>query len=52
MLRAAQARGQLPPPRYPSRYTVATNPHVARSLGIVLESEDVLMQRMKVLEAR
>lgn len=52
MLRAGLANGQLPPPRHPNRYTVATNPHVARSLGIPLDSEQSLMQRMRALDVR
>lgn len=52
MLRAALASGQLPPPRHPNRYSVATNPHVARSLGILLDSEQTLMQRMRTLDGR
>ena len=51
MLRAALVNGHLPPPRHPNRYTVTTNPHVARSLGISLESEQYLMQRMRGLDA-
>lgn len=52
MLRTALASGQLPPPRHPNRYTVATNPHVARSLGIPLGSEQALMQRMSGPDVR
>lgn len=50
MLRQALAKGQLPPPRHPALYTISTNLHVARSLGIALDSEEILMQRMKALE--
>lgn len=52
MLRTALARGQLPPPRYSGQYTLATNPHVAHSLGIPLEGEPALMQRLQQLEER
>jgi putative ABC transport system substrate-binding protein len=52
MLRTALARGQLPPPRYSGQYTLATNPHVAHSLGIPLEGEQALMQRLQQLEER
>lgn len=46
MLLAALARGQLPAPQHPRRFVVSTNPHVARSLGIPLESETQLQQRL------
>lgn len=52
MLRTGLARGQLPPPRYSGQYTLATNPHVAHSLGIPLEGEQALMQRLRKLEDR
>ena len=52
MLRTALAKGQLPPPRYSGQYTLATNPHVAHSLGIPLEGEAALMQRLQQLEER
>ncbi len=48
MLAAAPGGSGLPPPQYPRHYIVATNPHVARSLGILIESEETLMQRMRV----
>lgn len=50
MLRAAMAGGRLPPPQPPNDYLVSINPHVARSLGITLESEQQLLQRLKSLE--
>lgn len=50
MLRAALASGRLPPPQYPRQYQVAVNPHVAHSLGLRLESEQVLLQRLRALE--
>lgn len=52
MLLAAMARGQLPAPQHPRRFVVSTNPHVARSLGIPLESEAQLLQRLSAGEAR
>jgi putative tryptophan/tyrosine transport system substrate-binding protein len=52
MLRTALARGQLPPPRYSGQYTLATNPHVAHSLGIPLEGESALLLRMQQLDVR
>lgn len=52
MLLAAIARGQLPAPQHPRRFVVSTNPHVARSLGIPLESEEGLLQRLVAAEAR
>lgn len=50
MLRAAMASGRLPPPQAPNEYLVSINPHVARSLGITLESEQQLLQRLRSLE--
>lgn len=52
MLRTGLARSQLPPPRYSGQYTLATNPHVAHSLGIPLEGEPALMQRLQQQEER
>ncbi len=52
MLRTGLARSQLPPSRYSGQYTLATNPHVAHSLGIPLEGEPALMQRLQQLEVR
>ena len=52
MLTAAMRGGALPPPQYPRQYAVATNPHVARSLGIVIESEEAMLQRMRALDPR
>ena len=37
----------VPPPRYPSRFTVSINSHVAESLGIPLRSGDQLLQQMR-----
>lgn len=52
MLLAALSRGQLPAPRHPRRFVVSTNPHVARSLGIALENEAQLLQRLSDDEPR
>ncbi len=52
MLHAALARGHLPPPQYPRQYTIATNPHVARSLSVAIESEEALIRRMGAQDAR
>ncbi len=51
MLRTALAKGQLPPPQFPRQYVVATNPHVARSLEIPIDSEQALMRRMNQSDA-
>lgn len=50
MLRAALASGRLPPPQYPREFQIAANPHVARSLGLRLENEDTLLQRLKEMD--
>ena len=50
MLRAALASGRLPPPQYPREFQVAANPHVARSLGLSLDSEDGLLQRLREMD--
>lgn len=39
----------LPPPRYPPRYSVITNPQVARSLRLILPSADELASRLRAL---
>lgn len=50
MLLAALPKGLLPSPQYPRQFAVATNPHVAHSLGVAIESEETLMQRMRALD--
>lgn len=50
MLLTAFSRGRLPASQYPHRFAIASNPHVARSLGIDLQDEDVLTRRMKAME--
>lgn len=47
MLRSALASGRLPPPQYPREFQVAANPHVAHSLGLRLDSEQTLLQRLR-----
>jgi ABC-type uncharacterized transport system substrate-binding protein len=39
--------GRLPPPQYPSEFTVQINPHVARSLGIDVPDADTVMTRLR-----
>lgn len=46
MLRAALANGRLPPPRYAREYRISVNPHVAHTLGLRLDSEQTLRQRL------
>lgn len=36
----------VPPPRYPSQFTVSINPHVAESLGVAVRSGEQLLQQM------
>ncbi|MEZ5614985.1 MAG: ABC transporter substrate binding protein [Rhodocyclaceae bacterium] len=50
MLRVALTGGRLPPPRYPREFQIAANPHVARSLGLTLDSEQDLLQRLRETE--
>lgn len=50
MLRIALSSGRLPAPQPPREYQVSTNPHVARSLGLAIESEQRLLQRLQSLE--
>lgn len=49
---AARARSNpvVPPARYPSSFTVAINPGVARSLDLVLPSVPALTQRLRAQE--
>jgi ABC-type uncharacterized transport system substrate-binding protein len=41
----------LPPPQSPRSFEVAANRHVARSLGIQLDDEKVIAERVRALEA-
>lgn len=42
----------LPAPRYPKYYAVSVNPRVAASLGITLEKESVLLQKLQATEGQ
>ncbi len=50
LLQDALASGRLPPPQPPREYQVSTNPHVARSLGLDIGSEQQLLQQLRALE--
>ncbi len=50
MAAAVLAGQNLPAPQWPHLFTVATNPHVARSLGLTLDSGSVLGERLHQLE--
>lgn len=50
MLRSALSSGRLPAPQSPREYQISTNPHVARSLGLAIDSEQHLLQRLQSLE--
>lgn len=52
MLRGALATGQLPPPQHPRQFTISTNPHVARSLGLAIEDAAALEQKLRQAEAQ
>lgn len=52
MLASALANSRLPPPQYPRQYSVATNPYVARSLGILVNSEEALLRELRSLDSR
>lgn len=52
MLRSALAKGLLPPPQYPREFAVSANPHVARSLGLVIDDASSLTQKLREAEAR
>lgn len=52
MLRGALATGLLPPPQHPRQFTVGTNPHVARSLGLAIEDAVALEQKLRQVEAQ
>lgn len=50
---AAMANGAaLPPPQHPRYFSVAVNPHVARSLGLAIETESALLEKLKRIEVR
>lgn len=43
----AKKSGALPPPQYPRHYSVAVNNMVAKSLGINIENEHILLEKLK-----
>lgn len=47
MVRTALATGQLPSPQYPRQFIVDTNPYVARSLGLAIESAAALEEKLR-----
>lgn len=51
LLRTGQGEA-LPPPQHPRYFSVYVNHHVARSLGLQMEPEDAIEQKLKRLEAR
>ena len=44
--------GTLPPPQYPEYFSVSVNYQVARSLGLVLDDEATLLERIKASAER
>ncbi|MFT4174425.1 MAG: ABC transporter substrate binding protein [Rhodocyclaceae bacterium] len=48
--RAVMSGGALPAPQYPRLFTVGVNTHVARSLGLQIESEGVVREKLEKLE--
>jgi putative ABC transport system substrate-binding protein len=42
----------LPPPQYPKYFSVSVNQQVARSMGIAIEDEAVLHERLAAMEGR
>lgn len=52
MARQSWQSGQLPPPQYPRDYDVSVNRQVARSLGIEVPAESVLVERLRQRERR
>lgn len=46
LIAALPSPAALPPPQYPRYFSVAVNGQVARSLGIAVESERVLLERL------
>lgn len=51
-VRGVLAGGSLPPPLSPREFEVATNPNVARSLGIELESGERIVARIRLRESQ
>jgi len=52
MLRSGLAAGHLPPPQYPRQFVVGINPHVARSLEIVIDDAETLQRKVLAAEPR
>jgi ABC-type uncharacterized transport system substrate-binding protein len=50
LIQSSLAGTRLPPPAYPSQFSVSTNPHVARSLSLELPSPDMLEAQIRRLE--
>lgn len=50
LLRHALESGYLPPPQFPRYFEVAANDHVAHSLGIRIEEEAALSERLRQME--
>jgi ABC-type uncharacterized transport system substrate-binding protein len=50
--RAVLAGKAMPPPQSPREFSVATNPHVAHSLGLHIDDAEVLSERLHKLERR
>jgi hypothetical protein len=44
-------RSALPPPAKPETYTLSVNRQVAHSLGISLPTDELLLRRLRELEA-
>jgi ABC-type uncharacterized transport system substrate-binding protein len=44
------AGGPMPAPQYPHQYTIGTNERVARSLGLTLEGDALIKERLERLE--
>jgi putative ABC transport system substrate-binding protein len=40
----------LPPPQYPKQFSVAVNPTVAHSLGLVIEDEATVLEKLQKME--
>ncbi len=50
--RVGAGRVALPAPQYPKYFAVSVNPRVAASLGLRLETESVLLQKLQAAEAQ
>lgn len=45
-----QQKGELPPPRYPSKFAVSVNYQVARSMDLLVPDEKTLARRLRRME--